>query len=400
MRLWFTLTRGKLLVVAGAVMALGLATPDSALACRALIGDFVWLDLNRNGVQDPGEPGIANVRVDLVTADGTTVLRSVSTDGSGYYSFASTIEKTEPPVCEETYLVRAAMPDSLSLTLMGAGGDPALDSNDPTGTVVTPRDIGQPWGTATDLTIDFGFVEPIVCGASIGNFVWNDLNNNGVQDLGEPGIAGNPVFLSGAATSQTPTNGSGIYSFGNLCAGTYTVCTGLPQGFQLSPTDAGADDARDSDGLANMNNSCATVTLGNSGSDNTIDFGFWQMPVKGAGTGTPGYWKNHPEAWPVQQITIGGVVYTKAQALYVLGLPDGDKTVTMFRHLVAAKLNVANGTNASCIASTISAADAWMTQYPLGSKVKSNSVAWRNGEPLKNELDAYNNGDRCAPHRD
>ena len=59
---------------------------------------------------------------------------------------------------------------------------------------------------------------------------------------------------------------------------------------------------------------------------------------------SPGYWKNHPEAWPVNTITIGGVTYTKEEAICYMKMPvKGDKTITMFKALVSAKLNEANG---------------------------------------------------------
>jgi hypothetical protein len=124
-------------------------------------------------------------------------------------------------------------------------------------------------------------------------------------------------------------------------------------------------------------------------------------PVNGVGAGTPGYWMNHPEAWPVEEITIGGVTYSKADAIANMFAPSrGDQTYNMFMHLVAAKLNVLSGTDSSCIADTIAAADQWMTDYPLGSNVRGNNGAWNVGEPLKNTLDAYNNGLLCAPSRD
>ena len=77
----------------------------------------------------------------------------------------------------------------------------------------------------------------------------------------------------------------------------------------------------------------------------------------------------------------------------------GDKTLTMFPALVAAKLNVMIGNEASCIADTIAAADSWMYAYPPGSGVKANSDAWDMGEYLYWKLDAYNNGYLCAPSR-
>jgi hypothetical protein len=122
-----------------------------------------------------------------------------------------------------------------------------------------------------------------------------------------------------------------------------------------------------------------------------------------AGTGTPGYWKNHPEAWPVDGITIGGVTYPKAEAIGLMDSPvKKDKTYTMFQALVAAKLNWF-GNVSECIDGTIDAADLWMATYgPVGSGVGAggSSSPWREGEPLYEALDAYNNGELCAPSRD
>lgn len=125
-------------------------------------------------------------------------------------------------------------------------------------------------------------------------------------------------------------------------------------------------------------------------------------PPPPPGTGTPGYWKNAPQAWPVESITIGGVTYTKAQAIAIMNANKAlDKTYTMFNALVSAKLNLILGNNASCIATTVLAADQWMAKYgPVGKGVKANSAAWKEGEPLYLKLDAYNNGLLCAPHRD
>ncbi|NQS99526.1 MAG: hypothetical protein HQ595_00450 [Candidatus Omnitrophica bacterium] len=117
---------------------------------------------------------------------------------------------------------------------------------------------------------------------------------------------------------------------------------------------------------------------------------------------TPGYWKTHPEAWPVDEITIGGAIYIKDEAIAFMWMPEkGDKTFTIFRALVSAKLNVLIGNYDSCIADTIIAADDWMTTYgPVGSRVKGNSMAWQEGEPIYWTLDDYNNGLLCAPPRD
>jgi hypothetical protein len=132
-----------------------------------------------------------------------------------------------------------------------------------------------------------------------------------------------------------------------------------------------------------------------------IRFHFDVIPT-GPGTGTPGYWMNHPEAWPVPAITIGGRTYLMEEAIaFMRASVVGDKTLTMFPALVAAKLNVLIGNDATCISGTITAADAWMALYPVGSNVIAGKRSpWGVGEPLYLMLDNYNNGLLCAPHRD
>ena len=148
-------------------------------------------------------------------------------------------------------------------------------------------------------------------------------------------------------------------------------------------------------------NSVVTVTIENTFSKQDFDFGFKTTPVPQPGTGTPGYWKNHPGAWPVQTIVVGGIEYTKAQALVWLGKVGKDKTTTMFSSLVPAMLNVMIGNRSDCIASTIDLANDWMETYgPVGSAIAASSPAWAaEGEILHRQMDSYNNGQLCAPHR-
>ena len=125
-----------------------------------------------------------------------------------------------------------------------------------------------------------------------------------------------------------------------------------------------------------------------------------QVPGRdGPGTGTPGYWKNHPEAWPVNSITIGEDTITKEQAIAFMGL-DGDKSYTMFRAYVAAYLNGLVGNDTSCVTSELTNAYNWLNVYEPGSGVTGKSAAWKVGEPIATKLDNYNNGLLCAPHRD
>ena len=242
--------------------------------------------------------------------------------------------------------------------------------------------------------------EPRMCasGGTVCGVVWRDVNNNGIRDAGELSIQGAVVTLGSISTA---TNEFGYYQF-LASLGTHRVAVQIPPGTQPSPANVGSDDTVDSDGVPDgLGNSVASVTLVETAPFNaTTDFGFWVRPVAQPGTGTPGYWKNHPEAWPVATITVGGVVYTKEQAIALLGTTGKDKTLTMFSSLVPAKLNVLIGNDGSCVASTITAADAWMRQFPVGSGVHAASLAWKVGEPLHRLMDNYNNGMLCAPHRE
>ena len=245
--------------------------------------------------------------------------------------------------------------------------------------------------------------EPQLCssGGMVCGTVWQDTNNNGIQDGDEPGIANAIVTLGDVSKA---TNEFGYYEF-PVRHGDYKIDVQIPPGTQPSPANSGSDDTLDSNGVPDgLGNSTATVTYtSDEDFDAKTDFGFWTPSVEQPGTGTPGYWKNHPEAWPVGEITVGGVTYTKAQALDILERPGKDRTLTMFSSLVPAKLNVMVGNDGSCVASTIVAADAWMASVgPVGSGsgVHAASLAWKVGEPLHRQLDNYNNGMLCAPHRD
>jgi hypothetical protein len=247
--------------------------------------------------------------------------------------------------------------------------------------------------------------EPQVCSSAgiICGYVWVDGNNNGTREDGEQGIEGAVVTLGDRVTA---TNEFGVYQF-PIPPGTYEIKVQIPPGTQPSPSNVGSNDVVDSDGSPDgLGNSVAVATLGTKevnpiGFKSNVDFGFFVPSVQQPGTGTPGYWKNHPEAWPVVTITVGGVTYTREQAIAWLDNVNKDRTTTMFSSLVSAKLNVLIGNDKSCVASTIAAADAWMQAHgPVGAGVHAASVAWKVGEPLHRLMDNYNNGMLCAPHRD
>ena len=115
-------------------------------------------------------------------------------------------------------------------------------------------------------------------------------------------------------------------------------------------------------------------------------------PVAQNCTYTQGYWKNHELAWPVTSLTIGTVNYTKAELLLILNEPaQGRKIVILAHQLIAAKLNIANGADASSIATTIANADLLIGNKvipPIGAGALTNNPA----TAYANTLDDYNNG--------
>ena len=104
--------------------------------------------------------------------------------------------------------------------------------------------------------------------------------------------------------------------------------------------------------------------------------------------GGQGYWKNHPEKWPAQDLTIGGFSYPKTFLIDMLKTPvKGDATYTLFYQLIAAKLNYLVYPDGA-ILPKINEADAWLGAHPLGSVPKDKAP----GLDLSDTLQQYNEG--------
>ena len=67
--------------------------------------------------------------------------------------------------------------------------------------------------------------------SSLSGFVYDDVDNDGIKEPGEAGIAGVTVKLGGSATATTTTNANGLYTFSGLAAGTYTITETQPAGY-------------------------------------------------------------------------------------------------------------------------------------------------------------------------
>lgn len=199
----------------------------------ASIGSFVWNDLNHDGIQNSGEPGIANVSVILKDTN-NAVIANTSTDAFGQYSF------TQIPM--GIYYVYVGNPAGFvfSQTETGNGNN---DSD------INPMTGNSEWFVVTAgarlAHIDAGMYEQFTAGsASLGNLLWFDHNQNGIQELKEDGIAGVTVFLYdaiGSLIQSTITDEMGFYTFSNLVAGTYSIeFINLPKGFVFTRSHIGS----------------------------------------------------------------------------------------------------------------------------------------------------------------
>lgn len=112
---------------------------------------------------------------------------------------------------------------------------------------------------------------------------------------------------------------------------------------------------------------------------------------------TQGYWKNHPESWTVDSLTLGSVQYSKAQVLGIFGQPvQGNGLVALAHQLCAVKLNIANGSYAGDINDEVAAADALIGSLvvpPVGSGSLHPSAT----SALVGALDDFNNHGGCEP---
>lgn len=269
---------------------------------KVSVGNFVWEDVNKNGIQDENEPGIQGVTLNILDpngnpathVDGTLVPPAITTE-SGEYLFSNLPTISE----EQSYTViidneaSAEVLKDFDPTVREIGDNRESDSS--TGSSVSTIPLTQEG--ATDLSNDFGFVKnaptppPVVVipSVSVGNYVWMDSDRDGIQDSDESGIEGVSLALtgpegepvennSGNIVESTVTDGNGWYSFNNLPAlidgesYTVTVDNNSESLNGLTPTveNAGDDVAGDSSTLSADSVSLTT----NDAVDDTLDFGF------------------------------------------------------------------------------------------------------------------------------
>jgi hypothetical protein len=249
------------------------------------IGDLVFNDKNNNGKQDAGESGIAGVTVKLFDS-ANNVVGTTTTDASGLYSFTNlpsgtyTVEITAPAGYKSSTGTNGSATGAYEPTT----GSTNVNNED-NGTTVSGQTIrSKPVVlTTTDNTnVDFGLFKP----AKLGDFVFRDTNEDGIQDAGEVGVAGVTVKLFDGANNlvaTTTTDANGKYLFDNLAPGNYSVefvKSTLPAGLVFSPQGATTGD-KDSDADVTTGKT-GTITLTEGQTNNDIDAG-----VKNSCTTTP-----------------------------------------------------------------------------------------------------------------
>lgn len=276
--------------------------------CGASLGDFVWFDLNENGLQDEGEPGLQGIRLELFAVifkgDGkifTKLIDSTTTDEAGAWSFEG--------LCPDLYFVEidsSSLPPTFEPTLCDVGPD-ELDSECSPVPVIIRSDSGA------NNDIDFGFTSPF--NGRIGDFVWIDEDCDGFQDVeivgllpgNERGLRGARIILNddmGVIIAETTSTEQGEYEFRGLAAGQYTLEVdgdSIQEGLTPSPCNPGLNDSTDND-CSGVNVRLDVNAAGfGEGQDITIsiinDFGYRNDPCGGSGC-SRGLWKQFPDLWP------------------------------------------------------------------------------------------------------
>ncbi len=355
-----------ILILAICALPLALSPSQSALIAQPPtatrtptpinIGNFVWDDLDRDGRQDAGEPGLAGITVQLWNSNKTALIDSTVTNASGIYTVIAPLPGN--------YRVRVLLPNSLDTfsPMNQAGGDDLLDSDiNVSGVNFGFTDVFNIASNVISMTlIDAGIIRyftptptrtptPI----NIGNFVWDDLDRDGRQDAGEPGLAGITVQLwnsnKTALIDATVTNASGIYTVTAPIPGNYRVRVLLPNSLDaFSPMNqAGGDDLLDSDinvsgvnfgftDVFNIASNVISTTLIDAGiiryftptptrtptPINVGNFVWWDIDGDGRqDAGEPGLAGVTVQLWNSDKTTLFGTTTTNASGIYTLIAP-------------------------------------------------------------------------------
>ncbi len=184
---------------------------------KSSLAGIVFDDLNNNGTQDEGEPGIKDAEVKLAGTDAylNPVALTTLTLADGSYKFDNL-----SPADATGYTVTETQPSS-----HGDGQDKLGSSG---GTLANDSVSAIKLAGGVDATgYNFGEHE-----AGLSGHVFDDPNNDGIFDTGEQPIPDVAVTLTGCGENRTTkTLADGSYLFSKLPACSYTVTETQPSGF-------------------------------------------------------------------------------------------------------------------------------------------------------------------------
>ncbi|WP_295762062.1 SdrD B-like domain-containing protein [Undibacterium sp.] len=231
----------------------------------ASISGYVFVDLNSNAKRDLSESaGLTGVTISLSGIDdlGATINLTTITAANGAYSF-SNLRPGNYQVVEN--IVSGVSHTGMSIGSKGGNdGASTLSANS-----IVPgsdkRTISNIVLAAGDSASNYNFGES---GQGLSGFVYADLNNNGIKDANEPGIAGVKVSLSGntanadvcAEISPNPctitTDSNGAYNFNGVPASNAAGYTLTQQSQMVAPLSSYGDGI---DTLGTVNGSAAGI---------------------------------------------------------------------------------------------------------------------------------------------
>jgi len=219
------------------------------LRTENFIGDYIWNDVNENGIQEVNEEGINDVKVSLYNANDSLIRVTQSkefpgSDKKGYYKFTN--------IQVGDYYLKFSLKIGQTFTKSKVS-DHKKDSDVILATGETSIFHLGKLDKLDDM--DAGIV--FISHGSIGDFVWEDMNGNSIQDIGEPGINGVKIKLYRAkddlllqtqlSHTNNKTGDNGYYLFDNLPNRDYYIKIEMPKDYILVRSGIGGDTEKDSD---------------------------------------------------------------------------------------------------------------------------------------------------------